>query len=584
MTTQTHETDVLIIGSGGAGLYAAITAWDQGAKVMVVSKSLLGRGGCSAIFGLIGGSYKKAPAGAKPVPLDPAFPFDKSFPFADKVKYLGNYLVDQEYAVGPWAWPNTFYHRMEEFGLYIRRHDDGTLVTAGDIGDGRGYGPISPKTGTTGKGVMDAFRSQIFKRRIPVLEESMGVTLIESNGRVGGAIVYDFMHGVIHEIRAKAVILACGHVNNLWKRTTATREQAGNGLAMAFNAGAELAGIEIIWWHIADMARPNAWTRSHMHPNSIPMTMESVEYYNSNNELFFNEKMYNKAAQPCYYLQCKHLLREIHKGLARTDGGYYASFKKIDPKILDEFSTAHTYLRKLGLDPQKDMMECAMSIHQMRGGVAMDHSMATRVEGLFVAGSLAADFITGIQVVCWEAEVAATAAVRYAKSHELMRFNEPAKRIEKRLNDLLDAAPAEPIVPSFIKHKIRELMSREMDYIKNADKIQRAVGGLRDIRENLLPHMHIPSKNLRANFDLVDALDVPDMLDVCELICIASLNRKESRASFYRTDYPVVDNKNWLKNIYLSGDVSDPDIRFVNVNLKYTRPADETADFVNSEY
>lgn len=580
MTTQTHETDVLIIGSGVAGLYAAITARDQGAKVMVVSKALLGRGGCSATFAFIGGSHKQKRNDEKLVQLDSTQ--DKSLP--DKVKYLGNFLVDQEYAMKPWSYANTFYHRMEELGLYIRRNDDGTIVTSGDIGDGVGYGPIAPKHGTTGKGIMDVFRSQIFKRQIPVLEETMGVTLIESNGRVGGAIVYDYLHGVIHEIRAKSVILACGHVNWLWKRCTATREQAGNGLAMAFNAGAELAGIEIIWWHMADMARPTAWMRSHLYPNPFPMSTEMVEYYNSNKELFFKGNMYSKVAQPSYYLQCKHLLKEINKGLARTDGGYYASFAKLDPKGLDEYAVAHTYLRKLGLDPQKDMMECAMGCHQMRGGVSMDHTMATRVEGLFVAGSLAADFITGAITVCWEAETAAMSAVQYARSHELMHFNKPAKQIEKRLNDLIDATPAKPILPSSIKHEIRELMGLEMGYIKDADKIKRAIDGLRHIREDRLPHMHIPSKNRMANYDLMDALDIPDMLNVAELISIASLNRKESRASFYRTDYPVVDNKNWLKHICLSGDVSDPTIRFANVNLKYVRPADETADYLNSEY
>ena len=127
-------------------------------------------------------------------------------------------------------------------------------------------------------------------------------------------------------------------------------------------------------------------------------------------------------------------------------------------------------------------------------------------------------------------------------------------------------------------------MGREMSYIKNADKIQRAIDGLRHIRETLLPRMHIPSKNLMANYDLVDALDVPDMVNVAELISIAALNRKESRASFYRTDFPVVDNKNWLKNIYLSGNVSEPNMRFVDANAKYIRPADVTADFLNSEY
>ncbi len=579
MITQRHETDVLIIGGSAAGMYAAITASDQGAKVMIIAKALLGRGGCSSTFGFMGGpagvTFKSTPKGERLVQLDSTQ--DKSF--ADKVKYYGHYLVDQEFAEKAWSYTNTFCHRMEEFGLYIRRTDDGTLVAAGDSG----YALISPKYGNTGKGIMDVMRSQIFRRQIPVLEESMGVSLIESNGHVGGAIVYDYMNGVVHEVRAKSVILACGHVNWLWKRSTATREQAGNGLAMAFNAGAELAGIEMIWWHIADMARPAAWMRSHMYPNPFPMSTESIEYYNSNGEFFFSGNMY-KAAQPSYYLQCKYLMKEIHKGLARTDGGYFAYFGKIDPKVLDEYAVSHTFMRKLGLDPQNDMMECAMTCHQQRGGVVMDHSMATRVEGLFVAGSIAADFITGIITVCWEAETAAMSALNYARTHELMSVSEPAKPLERRLNNLIDAAPANPITPSAIKHEIRELMGREMDYVKNGEKIQRAIDGLRHVRENMLPRIHIPSKDRVANYDLMDALDLPDMLNVAELISVAALNRKESRASFYRTDYPVVDNKNWLKNIYLSGRMDDVKVRLGDVNLKYVRPADETADFLNSEY
>ena len=170
MITQTHETDVLIIGGSAAGMYAALTAWDQGVKVTVISKALLGRGGCSATFGYIGTKMGGVYNYKKLIQLDSTQ--DKSFP--DKVKYYGHYLVDQEIAEQAWSYPDTFCHRLEELGFYIRRRDDGTIVSAGDFG----YGFMGPKHGMTGKGIMDVFRSQIFKRQIPVFEESMAVTLI----------------------------------------------------------------------------------------------------------------------------------------------------------------------------------------------------------------------------------------------------------------------------------------------------------------------------------------------------------------------------------------------------------------------
>jgi len=574
MATITHDTDVLIIGGSAGGMYAAINAFDMGAKVMLISKALLGRGGCSATFGYIGGTYSSKKNRVAP-PLDSTE--DKSF--HDKIKYYGHYLADQEFAKKAWSYNETFYHRMEEMGLYIRRTDDGDVVTSG----GFGYGPISPKLGTTGKGIMDVLRSQLFTRRVPILEESTGVTLIRSGERVTGAIIYDYMKGTLIQIHAKAVILACGHVNWLWDRNTATREQAGNGLAMAYRAGAELAGIEMVWWHIADVAYPKAWMRSHMYPNPIPMTSEVVEFYNSDGEMFYHGNMY-RGAQPSYYISCKYLTRQIQAGKARADGGYFAYFGKIDPYNLREYSTVGSYLEKLGLDPQKDMIECAMTSHQQRGGVAVDHDMATRVEGLYIAGSLAADFVTGIITVAWEAETAARSAVEFARRNPRLARGTTIRGIEKKFSDLLSAVPRSPIAPSVVKERIRQLMGKEMGYFKDGEKIARAIAGLREIRRDLVPRMQIRSKNPVANYELLDAVDVPDMLDVAELISIASLKRTESRGAFYRSDYPIVDNKNWLKNIYLSGDVSEPTVKLRDVNLKYVRPADETADFLTSEY
>ena len=573
MTTTIHETDVLIIGGGGGGMYAAINAADMGSKVIIVSKALLGRGGCSSTFGYVGANPPQKTQAVVPVDSTENKSFD------DVMKYYGHYLADQEFAKKASSYIPTFYHRMEKMGLYFRRGDDGTIISSGRFG----FGSMAPKFGNTGKGIMDILRSQVFLRKIPILEESTGVTLIHVGGRVVGAIVYDYIHGTLHEIRAKAVILACGHVNWLWDRTTGTREQAGNGLAMAFRAGAELAGLEMVWWHIADMAHPNAWMRSHMYPGNLPMMTEVAEYYNSKGELFFQSKMY-PGAQPSYYLQCKHLARQIKAGLARPDGGYYASFGKIDPFIFNEFTTMGSYIRKLGLDPQKDRIECAMSSHQQRGGVAINHDMATRVDGLYIAGSLAADYISGIVTVCWEAEIAARSATEYARRTTHV-VNDTAKlQVEKQFDSLLAATPRDSIAPSFVKDQIRQLMGREMDYFKSGEKIERAIEGLRKMRHTLVPRMQVSSKDPVANYELLDAIDVPDMLDVAELMCIASLNRTESRGSFYRLDYPLVDNKNWLKNIYLSDDVSEPKIRLQDVNLKYVRPADESADFLTSEY
>lgn len=564
------ETDVAIIGGSAAGMAAAIRLADAGAKVTIISKALLGRGGCSVMFGYISGSYSPGAVAREE---------DQSFP--DKIKYYAHYMVDQDFAKAAWGYGRDFYAEMERMGLYIRRTDDGTIVTSG----GRGYGPISPKWGTTGKGIMDVMRTQVFSRPISLMEEAMATRIISEDGEVAGVVAYDYGRGRVWLVRAPCVIVCTGHVNYLWARSTATREMNGNGIAMAYRAGAEVEGLELTWFHIADLASPQAWMRLHGYPNPIPMTTEVGRFYNSDGELFFHSNLFADA-QPSYYLQCKALARQVYAGKARADGGYYVDFTHVDPRILEEYGVLPEFFRKLGLDISKDRLECAMTCHQMRGGISMDpRTMATRVPGLYVAGSAAADYITGIVTVCYEAKVAAESCLE--RLHDVKRAVPPRGEVQAELRRIEHAAAGRATVrylPAQVKREIRSVMWTYSNYFKRGDRLQQGLAELRRIRQEMVPAMAVPTRGLRFNLDLVDALDVEDMLDVGELFLISALTREESRGPFYREDFPYTDNEQWLKRIAIRHDGEAPALRTIPVELTYVRPPDAKADFLTSEY
>src|SRR5208282_4250525 len=136
---------------------------------------------------------------------------------------------------------------------------------------------------------------------------------------------------------------------------------------------------------------------------------------------------------------------------------------------------------------------------------------------------------------------------RSLSEFDMTQLHEEEKRIFKNLKN----SPDNGISPVEVKRMIREIMWDEMGYVKNETKMRRALERLKEVREKIVPRMHLSTGTTVWNYEWVDALDVDDMLQVCELLVQSSIMRKESRGPFYREDYPYVDNENWLKHICL---------------------------------
>jgi len=123
-----------------------------------------------------------------------------------------------------------------------------------------------------------------------------------------------------------------------------------------------------------------------------------------------------------------------------------------------------------------------------------------------------------------------------------------------------------------------------MGYIKNEQKMHEALAELAEVREKWVPRMGLESISRNWNYDWIDALDVDDMLDICEVIIRSSLERQESRGPFFREDFPYIDNKNWLKHTVVTRSGRDIRIDHVPVELKYIRPQTEQEDFLSADY
>jgi succinate dehydrogenase/fumarate reductase flavoprotein subunit len=588
------DTDVLVIGGGAAGCTAAMTASDHGAKVTMLVKGLIGRSGCSIFAGTL-----DAPPKTMPLPLLSALrkvwlglapvykiPIPKNYRrfLIEAVKCYMHYLVDQDYVLDAMIWAKKhFFTPIEATGLYLLRDSQGKLVT--NLGENPSA-IWAYKMGFSGVVFMQHLRKQVAQRRIKVLEETSAISFLTSEGRCVGALALDYARGKLLAVRAKATILATGNTNWLAKRTSATREQAANGFGMAYRAGADLHNMEIQWWHASDTVNPRSWMRLHNYPNSLPGTPYQGRMVNSEGQVFFDGTWFPTAVAP-YFQQLKKLNNEVKNGHARWDGGFYMSYEHIDPTVLEKYQYHWGYYKKIGLDMSKDRLESAISWHMTLGGIrASKITMETKLPALFVAGGVGGHYLGGLPFVCYDGTIAGTYAAKRANDRvpelDWDQINTQEARIKAFLStaNQADKGPR----PLDVKAEIRELMWCKMGFVKNVDKMNEALGEIKRIREETLPKIRLGTNSQNYNYDLIDALDLPDMLDSCEMAVRASLVRQDSRGPFYREEYPYTDNKNWLKYIIVSKSDSGMSIATQPVKCTYIAPENERDNYFETDY
>jgi succinate dehydrogenase / fumarate reductase flavoprotein subunit len=562
------RTDVLVIGGGAAGANAALKAADHGARVVMVVKGLLGKSGCSIFASHL--PYYDESTGEKAA--------DR---FRYAVRYYNHYLTDQEHVRRMGAYMRTEFHaELERLGVYwLRGADDRPLTPPSRV-------PIvvANRQGASGPVIMEKRRREILGRGIPVMEECGATSLLVHDGRVVGATVLDHRRGAMSVVLAGATILATGHSDYLATRATATREQSADGIAMALRIGAEVANLEMQWWHVSDMAYPPAWMRMHLYPNPLLGTTESSRLYNSRGEVFYEQKTHSPASSAPYVEQARRLAREVGRGDARWDGGYYSGYDHIPAEVVKAYQRQAKVWDKLGLDVGQHRLECGITWHMRQGGINLDTvTMRTSIPGLYAAGGIGCHYLGGVGPVSYDGKVAGIAAAEEALGG--VRLAPPQEHVDaeqRRLSGFLRTHGDGPF-PVQVKLRIRDIMW-ELGYVKNETKLRTALDRLRELEERDVPRMRLQSTSRRWNTGWIDALDVVAMLEACEATLASALLRTESRGPFYREDYPFVDNERWIAKVILRRDGDRFVSRIEPIPTPYLAPERLREPFFEADY
>jgi len=532
---QVTTTDVAIVGGGAAGCYAALNLNRRGIRSLIVCKGLVGKSGASLFAGnlvisgrLLGNTDENARNTAEFL-----------------IKYHNQFLIDQDWArrCGQWI-EKVYYPELEEAGLYFRRDDTGQVVTS----PGKIRSVAANVQGNSGVPFMDLRRKQVIKAGIPRLEETVATALLRKpDGSVGGVFCLNYLTGEYTVVAARAVIMATGYSDRLHARSTGTREMSADGIALAWRVGATLVNMEMQWWHTNDMAHPPSWQRMQIYPNPMLGSEKSARMVNSAGEEFFNQQQDDPLAFGPYTVQLKALAKQVHAGKARYDGGYYAGFDHCNAAEVEAYTTYAKAYHQLGLRFPEQLMETAVTTHYRQGGIDADTTtMRSSVPGLYVAGGLGGHSNGLIALATYDGKVVADGIAGDLPNLSTSPPLEQDITLERNRLEALRISSSDGMTPIAAKERIRALMWDKVGVEKTTANMRSALDALERIRLELLPGMRISNRAKSANYEWLDAIDVINMIDACELIIHSSLERKESRGPFFRQDFPFTDNDEWL--------------------------------------
>src|SRR3989441_5846936 len=520
--------DILIVGAGLAGMRAAL-AVAPGLDVAIVSKvhpvrshSVAAQGGINAALGENDSWEKHAYDTAKG----------------------GLWLGDQDAIETMCREAPDDILELERLGVIFSRDEQGHIAQR-PFG-GAGFPRTCYAADRTGHAILHAMYEQLLKRRIAVYEEWYVTALIVEDGACRGVVAWDLIHGGLRAIGAKAVILATGGSGRVFLTSTNAVINTGDGMALAYRAGALLEDMEFVQFHpttlkdtgilITEGARGeggyllNTLGERFM-KTYAPQQME-LATRSTVSLAIGQEILEGRGVDGCVLLDLRHLGRQ---------------------RILERLPQIRELaIEFAGLDPIETPIPVRPGAHYQMGGVRTNQWTETGIAGLYAAGECACVSVHGanrlggnslLETIVFGRR-AGIRAGEYARTVAPQALTTDQLTTEqRRVQHLL--AQEGSVRAWQIREELGQLMSLNLGLVRTHESMSAAISALTTLTHRATSVM-VQDKGRVFNTDLVQAFELQSLLDVAETIVTSALARTESRGAHYRSDFPVRDNQHWL--------------------------------------
>jgi succinate dehydrogenase / fumarate reductase flavoprotein subunit len=557
--------DVLVIGAGLAGQRAALAAAEAGVDVGIISKVHPVRSHSNAAQGGINAALQE----------DDSW---ESHAF-DTVKG-SDYLADQDAVeIMTQEAPEELLH-LEHLGVTFHRNEKGELGT-------RAFGGASAArtyyvADITGQAIMHVLYEQLMKHSEDVdrYEEWFTTALaLDDDGSCVGVVTRNIKDGSMELFGAKAVILATGGNGQAWQPTTNALICTGDGIAMAYRAGAELMDMEMIQYHPTTLAGKGFLITEGARG-------EGAHLYNANGERFMEKYAPNKMELASRDVVSRAEQTEINEGRGFPDGTVALDITVVPKKRI------HEALREIvlvgrdfaGVDITEEPIHIKPGNHYTMGGVKTDVEGRTNIPGLYAAGECACVSVhggnrLGANSLLDTLIFGRRSGVDAAKRAQKIERSHPAKSIlrdeERQIEEIVSREKGSGRRVSEIRAELGAVMDSKVAVFRDDAGIREALETVKRLQEEA-KSCYIDDRGTVFNQDVLGAIELGYMLDNAEATCVGALHRTESRGAQFRTDFPERNDEEWLKHIDLSRNGDEPEISYSDVTITQWQPQERT--------
>jgi succinate dehydrogenase / fumarate reductase flavoprotein subunit len=553
------EHDVLVIGAGLAGQRAALAAAEEGANVGIISKVHPVR------------SHSNAAQGGINAALDPEDSWE-SHAF-DTVKG-SDYLGDQDAIEIMCKEAPEQVLTLEHLGVTFHRDENGRLGK-------RAFGGASAArtyyiADITGQAILHVLYEQLMKHEEVYRYEEWFTTALalDDDGRAAGAIVRNIRDGSMDLFAAKTVILASGGNGQVYNPTTNALACTGDGIAMAYRAGAPLMDMEMVQYHPTTLAGLGLLITEGARG-------EGAHLYNAEGERFMEKYAPNKMELASRDVVSRAEQTEINEGRGFDDGTVALDITQVPRKRI------HEALREIvnvgrdfaNVDITQEPIHIKPGNHYIMGGVKTNVDGETDIPGLYAAGEVACVSVHGGNRLgansLLDTLVFGRRSGKHA-AHQAKRMAMPAPsraRLtdeEGRIAEIMGRERTGRRV-SEIKAELGATMDKYVAVFRDEDGLNEALEIVRRLREEAQSPA-IDDHGAVFNQDLLGALELQFMIDTAEATVIGAIERKESRGAQFRTDFPERNDDEWIKHINLTLNGDEPEISYSEVTMTQWEP------------
>ncbi len=555
-----HQFDVVIVGAGLAGLRAAIELGER-ANVAVISKVFATRSHSGAAQGGIGAALGNEEQDSW------------EWHMFDTVKG-SDYLGDQD-AIETMAKdaPRTIFE-LEHLGVPFNRTGEGKIAQRAFGGHTRNFGEAPVKRACfaadrTGRVILDTLWEQCLQRGIQFYNEFQVISLMVSDGKCCGLVAYEMATGELHSFYGKAVLLATGGAGKIFKTTSNALASTGDGMAIAYRAGAPLEDMEFVQFHPTGIYKLGILI-------SEAARGEGGILRNNEGERFMERyaPVIKDLAPRDMVSRC--ILEEIRAGRG-IDGKDYVHLDLthlgkdiIDSKLAEITGFARTYA---GVDATKDPIPVQPTCHYMMGGIASDadgrviiDEDGTPFQGLFTAGECACVSVHGANRLGCNSLLDTLVFGRRAgiEMREVVKNipdPEPDADLEKPAADTISGLMAKDGNEKIgsIQAEMQNVMMDNVSVFRTAEGLNAALDRVRELKDRYRD-IALVDKGSCFNRDLLDALELGYMLDLAEAITLGALHREESRGAHSREDFTERNDEKFLHHTMVRFSAEGPTI------------------------